>query len=125
MVCNLPQIYIQGKLISEPEISRTKKDKLFVRLLVEVELVRQPQPGEFQTETTFIPIACFSGEAETAKGLHRGDTIFCGCHVYGTAYEPPGGSVKRGLQLIADFLVIPERSQPSEKPSPALPVHTP
>jgi hypothetical protein len=55
MACNLSQIHIQGKLISEPEIGRTKKAKLFVRLLVEVELVRQPQPGEFQTETTFIP----------------------------------------------------------------------
>src|SRR5258708_26009895 len=110
MVCNLPQIYIQGKLISEPEISRTKKDKLFVRLLIEVELVRQPQPGEFQTETTFIPISCFSREAERAQSLHRGDTIFCGCHVYGTAYDLPNGCVKPGLQLISDCLFIPKRS---------------
>src|SRR5258708_37720718 len=125
MVCNLPQIYIQGKLISEPEISRTKKDKLFVRLLVEVELVRQPQPGEFQTETTFIPITCFSREAETAKVLHRGDTIFCGCHVYGTAYDLPDGRVKRGLQLIADYLVIPEDSERSRKKLLQPSLHTP
>jgi hypothetical protein len=125
MVCNLSQIYIQGKLVSEPEISRTKKDELFVRLLVEVELVRQPQPDEFRAETTFIPIACFSREAETAKGLHRGDTVFSGCHEYGTAYELSDGRVKRGLQLISDCLVIPERSGCSEKPSPALSAHTP
>jgi single-stranded DNA-binding protein len=124
MTCNLSQIHIGGKLIAEPEVIRTKKNKLFVRLLVEVELVRQPQPGEFQTETTFVPVACFAREAETAKALHRGNTIFCGCQVYGTAYDLPDGRVKRGLQLIADYLVIPEDSGAlQKKASPTLPAH--
>ena len=124
MACNLSQIHIRGKLISEPEIGRTKKDKLLVRLLVEVELVRQPLPGEFQIETTFIPVACFAREAERAQSLHRGDTIFCGCHLYGTAYDLPDGRVKRGLQLIADYLVIPEDSGAlQKKASPTLPAH--
>jgi single-stranded DNA-binding protein len=110
MICNLSQIHIGGKLVSEPEVSRTKKDKLFVRLLIQTELVRQPQPGEFQAERTFVPIGCFSSEAETAKALHRGDTVFAGAHLYGTSFDLPNGQVKRGLQLIADYLITPKDS---------------
>src|SRR5260221_12536010 len=115
MTYNVSQIHFGGKLVSEPEISRTKKDKLFVRLLLQVEIVRQPQPGEFQTETTFIPISYFSREAERAQSLHRGDTIFCGGHLYGTSYDLSDGRVKRGLQLTADYLVIPEDSAALQK----------
>jgi len=124
MACNLSQIHFEGQLVSEPEISRTKKNKMFGRLLVEVKFIHQHQPADFQTETTFIPIVCLSREATTAQNLHRGDTVYCGAHIYGTAFDLPDGSVKRGLQLIADCLVIPERFQRSEKPSPILPAHS-
>src|SRR5260221_12004350 len=96
------QLYLTGKLASEPETGATRKNnKLWVKLLLETELVRQPRPGEFQIESVLVPLSCFAWPAEVARTLHRGDSVLPGGHLYGTEFKTEDGTIRRGLQLIA------------------------
>src|ERR1700745_1499079 len=101
------QLYLTGKLASEPETGTTRKsNKLLVKLLLETELVRQPRPGEFQLESVLLPLSCFAWPAEVARSLHRGDSVMVGAHLYGTEFKTDDGTIRRGLSLIADSVVL-------------------
>jgi single-stranded DNA-binding protein len=103
------QLYLSGRLTDNPEIGETKKGRLWVKLLVEADLVRETKPGEFQSENIILPVSCFSEPAETAKALQRGDQLTIGGHLYGTEFKPEGGMVKRGIQLVADYVFLPAK----------------
>jgi single-stranded DNA-binding protein len=96
------QLYLQGRLLSNPEISETKKGRLMVRLLLATQLVRETRPGEYQTESVTLPVLFFSQPAEQVKTLKARDTLTVGAHLYGTKFESADGSVKHGVQIIAD-----------------------
>jgi single-stranded DNA-binding protein len=100
------QLYLSGRLASNPELSETKKGKLRVKLILETTLVRETRPGEYQTESVVVPVNLFSQPAADVKDLKQGDELTVACHVYGTLYEPPGGASKRGVQLVADAVFI-------------------
>jgi single-stranded DNA-binding protein len=99
------QLYFAGQLFSKPEISATKNGKLWVKLLLQSELVRSDGRGGYQTERLILPINCFSREAEAVKELRVGAELTLGCHLYGTRYEASDGSVKHGVQLVADAVL--------------------
>jgi single-stranded DNA-binding protein len=105
------QLYLTGRLAGPPELGTTKKGKLWVKLLVETELVRQTQPGEFQTESVTVPISFFSRPAEQVKNLTSGATITVGAHLYGTKFEN-GGVTKHGVQLVADAVFTNSKGDP-------------
>lgn len=108
------QLYIQGKVLSNPELGRTRKDRLWVKILLESELIRPDGRGGFQTEIVTLPVSFFSREAETVKGLKRGDHLTVGCHLYGTRYEGDTGT-KYGVQLIADAVFLASRLEVSQE----------
>jgi single-stranded DNA-binding protein len=97
------QLYLTGRLAGPPELGTTKKGKLWVKLLLETELVRQTQPGDFQTESVTVPISFFSRPAEQVKNLARGAALTVGAHLYGTKFESDQG-IKYGVQLIGDVV---------------------
>jgi single-stranded DNA-binding protein len=99
------QIYLSGRLVAQPELSHTKKGKLTVKLLFETELVRPTAQGGFQAEAVTLPVSFFSREAEAVKDCQRGDYLVIGAHLYGTRFEAPDGSVKHGVQVVADQLL--------------------
>ena len=82
------QIYLTGHLADNPEIGETRKGRLFVKILLEAEVVRETRPGEFQAESCILPVSCFSEPAETVKALRRGDQLTVGAHLYGTELSP-------------------------------------
>jgi hypothetical protein len=90
------QLYLSGKLIGNPELGTTKKGRLWVKLLLETELVRETRPGEYQTECVVLPISFFSRPGEQVRNLKAGDAIMIGAHLYGSRFEI-GGEVKRGF----------------------------
>jgi single-stranded DNA-binding protein len=96
------QLYLTGRLVSNPELSETKKGKLRVKLILETSLARETRPGEYQTESVVLPIQLFSLPAEQVRDLKQGDEVMIAAHVYGTEYQPPDGVIKRGVQIIAD-----------------------
>jgi single-stranded DNA-binding protein len=96
------QLHLSARLTNDLELSETKKGRLMVRLLLETSLVRETTPGNYQTETVLLPVSLFSGPAEQVKGLHQGDTLSLGCHLYGSEFTTSEGVVKRGVQIIAD-----------------------
>jgi hypothetical protein len=100
------QLYLSGRLIGDPELLQTKKGKLLVKLVLEINLSREIRPGEIQTEFVSLPISLFAHPAEQVKNLKKGDVLTAGCHVSGTQYQPPDGPVKRGVQLIADVVFL-------------------
>jgi single-stranded DNA-binding protein len=99
------QLSLQGRLVEEPEKSITKKGKIWTRILVETELVREPRPGEIQTESVILPVNCFSAQGKLALSLHSGDEVLIGAHLHGTQFQAPDG-LKRGVQIVADYLVV-------------------
>jgi len=68
------QLYLSGRLAINPKLTQTKKGRLWVRLLLETELVRTSGQG-FQSETVVLPISLFSREAEAVKDLRSGDVL--------------------------------------------------
>jgi single-stranded DNA-binding protein len=103
------QLYLTGRLADNPEIGETKKGRLFVKLMLETESVRETRPGEFQSENTILPVSCFSEPAERVKELRRGDQLTIGTHLYGTEFKPDAGAIKRGIQLVADRVFLPAK----------------
>jgi single-stranded DNA-binding protein len=88
-----------------PELGKTKKGKLMVRILLETEFVRATTPGSYQSESVTLPVSFFSREAEEVRDARPGDHLVIGAHLYGTRYEAPDGNVKFGVQIIADAIL--------------------
>ena len=111
------QIYLDARVASNPESSQTKKGKLMVRLVVETVLVRELRPGEHQNETVTLPVTFFARAAEAVKNLRAGDLITIGAHLYGSEFRSPEGSIKRGVQIVADAVTFPPtpRKEPNAK----------
>jgi single-stranded DNA-binding protein len=107
------QLHISGRLLSNPEISTTKKGHPWVRLLLETELVKGDGRSGHTAETLVLPLSCFGRQAETVKDLHAGNTLTAGCHLYGTKYEGQDGAVKHGIQLVADTIYIDRKPPPN------------
>jgi single-stranded DNA-binding protein len=100
------QLYLVGRLADNPEIGETKKGRLFVKILLETESVREIRPGEFQAESCILPVSLFSQPAEAVKTLRRGDQLTIGAHLYGTEFKPDSGPAKRGIQVVADCVFL-------------------
>jgi len=103
------QLYLSGRLAVNPEVFATKKNKPWIKLLLETRLVRETSPGQFQSESVILPVSFFSREAEV-KGLRRGDPLTVGVHLYGTRFESDSGT-KYGCQLLADQVFEPLRQE--------------
>jgi single-stranded DNA-binding protein len=88
------QLYLCGRLIGNPELGRTKKGKLWVKVLLETQLVRETRPEEIQSESVVLPISFFSAPAESVKDLKAGDALTVGGHLYGSEFKTDFGTVK-------------------------------
>jgi single-stranded DNA-binding protein len=98
-------IYLQGRLVFNPEKRQTKNAKLWVRLLLEVAITREARPGEFVTEQTVLPINCFAHCAQQVKDLQPGDPVTVGAHLSGTKFDTSEGT-KYGVQLVAEKVFL-------------------
>jgi len=47
--------------------------------------------------------------AEQAKHFKRGEELTIGAHLHGTRFEPDGGTVKHGCQIVADQVYITQK----------------
>jgi single-stranded DNA-binding protein len=99
------QIYLTGRLAVDPELRRTKKDKLMVKLLLETELVRPAAQGGFQSKSVTLPVSFFSREADAVKDCQHGDYLVIGCHLYGAEFKAPDRTVKHGVQITVDQIL--------------------
>ena len=97
----MSQLYLNGRLVADPERGQTKKGHLQVKILLATELVRKDGSG-FQAENVTLPVSFFGLEAEAVQGLVRGDWVTLGAHLYGTKYEAPDGRVSHGCRIVAD-----------------------
>lgn len=98
-------IYISGKLASEPEAGETKKGKLLVRFLIRTDQVRL-LAGSSQIEEITVPVIAFARCAEAVRGLREGDSVTVKCHWNPTRFEMGDGSVKHGLQIVSDNVLL-------------------
>jgi len=104
------EIYVSGRLFAEPEIGRTVNNEPSVKILILTDLIHKKGPELYQIETTVLPISCYCQLATQAARLRPGDRVVVQGHLFGTAFRPPDGSVRRGVQFRADELIIPRRS---------------
>jgi single-stranded DNA-binding protein len=99
------QLYLSGRLLTNPEVGTTKKGHPWVKLLLETELVKGDGRSGLSTETVIVPLSCFGRQAEAVKDLRAGDALSVGCHLYGTKFEGQDG-IKHGIQLVVDAAYI-------------------
>jgi single-stranded DNA-binding protein len=97
-------IYLTGRLVSDPVFSETAKGKTMAKLLLEAELVREVNRGEFRADTHVLPVLLFSRVAEQAQDLRNGSSVTIAARLNGTSFTLPSGEVRHGVQLIADAL---------------------
>jgi single-stranded DNA-binding protein len=100
-------IYLSGRVSGNHEFRETKKGGLWLKLFLEIESVRPDGRGGVKTETSILPISCFSREAEAVKDLRNGAWVLIGVHLAGTEFTSPDGSIKRGVQLTANSVHLP------------------
>jgi single-stranded DNA-binding protein len=107
-------IYLTGRLAADPVFTETQKGKTIVKVLLEVELVREISRGEFRAETHLLPVTLFSWVADQARTLRSGSAVTIAAHLNGTKFTQPSGEVSHGIQLIADALLFPPpRKEPN------------
>jgi single-stranded DNA-binding protein len=99
------QLYLCGRVAASPELGKTKKGKLMVRILLETELVRATTPGSYQSESVTLPVSFFSDGAEEVRQAQPGDHLVIGAHLYGTRFKALDGGIKHGVQIIADQIL--------------------
>ena len=104
------QLYLSGRLAANPEVFATKKNKLWVKLLLETQLVRETSAGQFQSENVTLPVSFFAREAEAVRELVRGDSLTVGAHLYGTRFESDS-CIKYGCQIVADQVFVSLREE--------------
>jgi single-stranded DNA-binding protein len=107
---NGSEIYLSGQLFAMPEVGRTSSNEPSVKILLLTDLVRKKDLGLYQIENTILPIACYCQLATQAAHLHQGDRLVVAGHLFGTTFRPPDGSVRRGVQIRADELILPRHS---------------
>jgi hypothetical protein len=101
------QLYLQGRLLGNPEVRETRKGKLMVKALLETVFFREASPGQVQAEHVTLPILFFSQPATAVKDLKAGASLTIGAHLYGTRFQPDGvAEVKHGIQLVADAVFL-------------------
>jgi single-stranded DNA-binding protein len=109
-------IYLTGRLAADPVFTETQKGKPMAKLLLETELVREINRGEFRAETHLLPVTLFSWVADQARALRSGSAITIAAHLNGTKFTQPSGEVSHGVQLIADALLFhPPRKEPNAR----------
>jgi len=99
-------LYITGRLVGSPVFSETQKGKTMAKLLLETELVREVNCGEFRAETHVLPVLLFSWVADQARDLRSGSSVTIAARLNGTQFTLPTGEVRHGVQLIAEALLF-------------------
>jgi hypothetical protein len=69
MATLMSSLFLTGRLVGDPVFSETAKGKGMAKLLLETELVREVNRGEFRAETHRLPILLFSWVADQARTL--------------------------------------------------------
>jgi hypothetical protein len=89
------------------------------KLLLETELVREVNRGEFRAETHTLPVLLFSWVADQARNLRSGSSVTIAARLNGTQFTLPSGEVRNGVQLIADALLFSasRKERPHDDPN--------
>lgn len=103
---NSPAIYVTGRLVSDPVFSETAKGKAMAKLLLETELVREVNRGEFRAENCLLPVLLFSWVADQARELRSGSSLTIAARLNGTKFPLPSGEIRQGVQLIGERLLF-------------------
>ena len=107
------QIYLRGRIVGNPELSQTKKGRLWVKLLLETSVVREIRPGVLESESTSVPISFFARPAEQVKDLHSGEELMVGAYLNGTEFRN-GDTVRHGVSVTADVVFIGKKGKAAD-----------
>jgi single-stranded DNA-binding protein len=99
-------IYLEGRIIGVPVVATTSKGGSLVKFLLEVESQRQTRQGPV-SEIQTLPIAAFGHVADAVAAVHQYDKIIIGVRLSGTEFKTSDGTIKRGVQLVAESVAAP------------------
>lgn len=112
------QVGLSGRLTQDPELRMTETGKLRVTFTLASNLNYKDRNGEWQQDTTFIPVVVWDKLAEAvAHHLHRGSGIFLTGRLKPRMLETSDGN-RTILEVVArniQFLDKKERGEDNEE----------
>lgn len=102
----LPQITIDGRLVSDPELKFTGGGKAVANMRVAASDSRKDDAGNWQTtEQIFINVTLWEAEAETSvEHFAKGDRVLVSGRIFQREYEKSDGS--KGYSLEVKFPAV-------------------
>ncbi|WP_107768483.1 single-stranded DNA-binding protein [Nocardioides terrigena] len=102
----LPQITIDGRLVSDPELKFTGAGKAVANMRVAASDSKKDDAGNWQTtEQIFINVTLWEAEAETSvEHFAKGDRVLVSGRIFQREYEKSDGS--KGYSLEVKFPTV-------------------
>lgn len=96
----LNQTVIVGRLVREPELTKTENDRNITNITLAVPRSYKNENGEYETD--FIDCTLWGNVAETTtEYCHKGDLLGIKGRIQSSTYEDEGKTVKR-MQVVAE-----------------------
>ena len=95
------QIYLMGRLVSDPEIKETENEKKVCEITLAVPRSYKNADGIYETD--FISVTLWAGIVEqVCKYCHKGDLVGVRGRLQTRTYEDKNKEYKRIIEVISD-----------------------
>ena len=120
MAASLNKVILIGNLTADPELRYTTSGTARTRFSIAVNRQYKDSSGQFQEETTFVPIVTWGSQAENcANYLSKGRSVAVEGRLRIDSFENAEGERRKVVEVVAQsvqFLGGPSRSQDREQP---------
>jgi len=121
----LNRVVLTGRLTADPELRYTQTGRARTRFSIAVNRRYRDQEGNFQEETTFVPIVVWGAQAENcANYLQKGRQVAVDGRLRIDSFETQEGERRKVVEVVAqrvEFLGGRREGaeEPAEEPQPA------
>ena len=109
------QVSVSGRLCQEPESRMTENGKLRVNFNLACNLSYRDRQGEWQQDTTFVPVSVWDKLAEVvAEHLHKGSGVFLTGRLKSRTYETSNGN-RTVVEILARNIQFLDKKEAGDK----------
>ncbi|MFQ6033473.1 MAG: single-stranded DNA-binding protein [Candidatus Bipolaricaulia bacterium] len=127
----LNRVVLTGRLTADPELRYTQTGRARTRFSIAVNRRYRDQEGNFQEETTFVPIVVWGPQAEScANYLQKGRQVAVDGRLRIDTFETQEGERRKVIEVVAQRVEFlggrrEEAEEPAEEPQPAAEAESP
>lgn len=123
----LNRVVLTGRLTADPELRYTQTGRARTRFSIAVNRRYRDQEGNFQEETTFVPIVVWGPQAEScANYLQKGRQVAVDGRLRIDTFETQEGERRKVIEVVAQRVeFLGGRREEAEEPQPAAEAESP